>query len=148
MTDILIVEDTHVGRRMLRAALDRCDLPDLDVVEVDDGASAAALLGQRSFDLVLSDLYLPSLNGRELLIRARADGLDVPFVFVTAERSSETASALLALGALAVLAKPCDGLRPGLSPHPAPGAVRRVPSAHRPRRSVSRAARRASRAGR
>ena len=108
MTAILIVEDTHVGRRMLRAALDRCDLPDLQVTEVDDGAAAVRMLGEREFDLVVSDLYLPSLNGRELLIRARADGLDVPFVFVTAERSSETASALLALGALAVLAKPCD----------------------------------------
>ena len=108
MTAILIVEDTHVGRRMLRAALDRCDLPDLQVTEVDDGAAAVRMLGEREFDLVVSDLYLPSMNGRDLLASVRADGVDVPFVFVTAERSSETATSLLAAGALAVLAKPCD----------------------------------------
>jgi two-component system chemotaxis response regulator CheY len=108
MTEILIVEDTHVGRRMLRAALERCGLPDLRVVEADDGEGAAELLAERTFDLVLCDLYLPSLNGRELLGAARARGLQVPFVFVTAERSPETAAALLAAGALAVLSKPCN----------------------------------------
>jgi len=40
MTDILIVEDTHVGRRMLQAALSRCDLADLTVVEVDRSEAA------------------------------------------------------------------------------------------------------------
>lgn len=107
MQRILIVEDTLVGRRMLRLLLEQAGLGDAEISEADDGAEAWDRMRDGSFDLVLSDVYVPGLTGKDLVSRARAESLDVPIVVITADRSEELQQQLLAAGATAVLHKPC-----------------------------------------
>ncbi len=107
MKKILIVEDTLVGLRMLRLLLEQTGLGDADVTEATDGQKAWDLMRGGTFDLVLSDVYVPGLTGKEIVERARAENLSAPIVVITADRSEELSQQLLSAGAAAVLHKPC-----------------------------------------
>ncbi len=55
-----------------------------DVVEARTGREALARLQEQRFDLVVLDVMLPDLDGLEVTRRMRADGIDVPVLFLTA----------------------------------------------------------------
>ena len=61
-----------------------------EVVVAADGAEAMARLGERDFDVLVTDLEMPRLNGYELLedVRRRAGTRDLPVVVLTT-RSGE-----------------------------------------------------------
>ena len=79
---LLIVEDDDDLRRMYRAAL---SLAGFEVLEAQDGLSALHLFEQRTIDLVVLDLMLPTLDGLTVQqeIAAQAGTRDVPIMIVT-----------------------------------------------------------------
>ena len=71
------------------------------------GAEALRLVDERAPDLVLLDIYLPDMNGVEVLRRLRArDGEPVDVIAITAARELETVRAAMAGGVLHYLVKP------------------------------------------
>ena len=80
---VLIVEDDPDTRRMYRAAL---SLAAFDVIEAQDGLSALHILDQRSADIVILDLMLPTVDGLTVQqeIAAHAGTRDIPILIVTA----------------------------------------------------------------
>ena len=79
---ILIVEDEEAIRRAARRALERAGYR----VQVSgDGEEALEILrtAEQPFDLVLSDLVMPRLGGRQLYDALRKDGIAVPFLFTS-----------------------------------------------------------------
>jgi CheY-like chemotaxis protein len=101
--DILVVEDEWALRRTTVAALSSCGH---QVVAVENGAEALARVEACRPDLVLLDLHLPVMDGREFLrfFRARPECAEVPVVVLSAERNSSHAQ----LGIQAFFAKPFD----------------------------------------
>jgi len=99
---LLVVEDEEA----LRNALTRQLGSHFEVTAVADGAAAAELLVNRTFDSVLSDIGLPGMSGVDLLRLVRTYDLDVPVVLMTGQPSVETAVSALELGALTYLQKP------------------------------------------
>ena len=79
---VLIVEDDAAVRRMYRAAL---AFAGYDVVEAHDGPAALLILEQRTADIVVLDLILPTLNGIAVQqeIAAHASTRHIPIVIVT-----------------------------------------------------------------
>lgn len=73
-----------------------------------DGQEAAKLLKTKSFDLIVSDVSMPGMDGIQLLRAIRDIDLDVPVVLATAGPSIETAMKAIELGALRYLQKPVD----------------------------------------
>jgi EAL domain-containing protein (putative c-di-GMP-specific phosphodiesterase class I) len=73
-----------------------------------DGESAVNAVRASPFDVILSDIDMPRLNGLALLERIRAHDLDIPVVLITGSPSLETAMAAVEHGALRYLAKPVD----------------------------------------
>jgi DNA-binding NtrC family response regulator len=77
---ILVVDDEADQVSLMCARLDRRGY-------VARGANTASqalqLLESGSFDLVLCDIHLGSANGLDVLLRCRAQGLRIPFVFVS-----------------------------------------------------------------
>jgi EAL domain-containing protein (putative c-di-GMP-specific phosphodiesterase class I) len=73
-----------------------------------DGAAAARALESASFDVILSDIDMPRMNGIQLLERVRAHDLDVPVVLITGSPSVETAVKAMEMGALRYLLKPIE----------------------------------------
>ncbi len=71
-----------------------------------DGKAAAAAARERNFDVVVSDIAMPEMNGLELLRAVREHDLDVPFVLMTGGPAVESAVRAVEYGALRYLIKP------------------------------------------
>lgn len=70
------------------------------------GAQALELLGQRSFDLLITNLWMPGLTGLELLSRAHELAPSLPVWVVTGDASRESVERCRAEGAARYLLKP------------------------------------------
>jgi two-component system chemotaxis response regulator CheY len=93
-------------RKMIVFALSR--IRELEVVEADDGVDALRRLAGTRFDLVITDINMPILDGLKLVKRLRADEAyrDVPIIIITTEGAEEDRQRALALGANAYITKP------------------------------------------
>ena len=105
----LVVEDSQVMRQLLVFALQR--LRGLDVTEADDGVDALRKLTGSRFDIIITDINMPIMDGLKLIKRIRTDGTHkgVPIIVVTTEGSQEDRSRAMALGANAYITKPIQG---------------------------------------
>ena len=102
---ILVVDDEQNMRRVLEIMLQRMGY---FVGVAENGEQALEQLHDTSFDLVISDLRMPTLDGGQLLRRLREAGNDVPFIIVTAHGSVESAVAALRGGADDYILRPFD----------------------------------------
>ncbi|HBR20953.1 MAG TPA: response regulator [Nitrospiraceae bacterium] len=106
MKSILIVEDSTTTRSLVRAVLE--ELGDFDIVEAPTGFDALKLLPTQDFDLVVTDINMPDINGLELInfVRSNQRYSNIPLIIVTTERSEEDKKRGMALGATAYVTKP------------------------------------------
>ena len=104
--NVLVVEDSPPMRRMIVFALR--GLAGVTVVEADDGVDALRKLAKERFDLILTDINMPILDGLKLVKRLRADVSyeRVPVIVITTEGAAEDRQRALALGANAYITKP------------------------------------------
>jgi two-component system chemotaxis response regulator CheY len=102
----LVVEDSPPMRKMIVFALSR--IRELSVVEADDGVDALRRLSGTKFDIIITDINMPILDGLKLVKRLRADETyqTVPIVIITTEGAAEDRHRALALGANAYITKP------------------------------------------
>ncbi|MBL8682969.1 MAG: response regulator [Myxococcales bacterium] len=102
----LVVEDSPMMRQLLVFALARIKV--LKVVEADDGVDALRKLTTAKFDLIITDINMPVLDGLKLVKKIRSDEVhkDVPIMIVTTEGSAEDRQRALQLGANAYITKP------------------------------------------
>jgi two-component system chemotaxis response regulator CheY len=102
----LVVEDSPMMRQLLVLALSR--VKNLHVTEADDGVDGLRKLASGKFDIILTDINMPIMDGLKLVKRVRADPAhkDVPIIVVTTEGSDEDKDRALQLGANAYITKP------------------------------------------
>lgn len=129
MLRILIVEDSPAMRSYLRGALEGAPElgEDLEIVEAGSGFDALRLLPRNTYDLVVTDINMPDINGLELIRFVRqSQHLGAVALLVISTQSSERDRARsLALGADDFLAKP-------FAPEQLVGAVTRCLDNRRP----------------
>jgi CheY-like chemotaxis protein len=87
MKRILVVEDDRATRYLLSATLKGAGY---EVSTAGDGLLGLRQLRKQSFDLVLLDVWMPRLNGLELLAKMREEGLTAKAVVMTSDDTSET----------------------------------------------------------
>jgi EAL domain-containing protein (putative c-di-GMP-specific phosphodiesterase class I) len=73
-----------------------------------DCAQAVEQLSRRRFDVIVSDISMPNLDGIGLLREVRARDLDVPVILITGRPSVDTAQKAVEFGALRYLNKPME----------------------------------------
>ena len=102
----LIVEDSPMMRQLLVFALAR--IKKLKVTEAEDGVDGLRKLAGGKFDLVITDINMPIMDGLKLVKRIRSDEThkDVPIIIITTEGSTEDRQRAMALGANAYITKP------------------------------------------
>ena len=107
----LVVEDSPMMRQLIVFALHR--MRELEVVEADDGVDAMRKLAGSKFDIVVTDINMPIMDGLKLVKRIRSDEThkNVPIIIITTEGSQEDRSRALALGANAYITKPIQAPR-------------------------------------
>ena len=102
----LVVEDSPPMRKMIVFALSR--IKNLAVAEADDGVDALRRLAGTKFDIIITDINMPILDGLKLVKRLRADEayMHVPIIIITTEGAAEDRQRALALGANVYITKP------------------------------------------
>jgi EAL domain-containing protein (putative c-di-GMP-specific phosphodiesterase class I) len=76
------------------------------VVTAQNGEEATRQIGENAFDVILSDIGMPGINGIQLLRQVREHDLNVPIILITGEPAVETAVQALEYGAFHYLTKP------------------------------------------
>jgi len=108
---VLVVEDSPTMRQLIVFALKR--LRGLVIVEANDGVDGLKKLTGEKFDLIITDINMPIMNGLKLVSLVRHDPgyKHVPIVIVTTEGAEEDRERALALGANEYITKPVQTTR-------------------------------------
>lgn len=110
MPRILVVEDSASMRSFVRNALesDSRRLLGVDVVEAPSGFEALRLLPRGPYDLVITDINMPDINGLELIsfIRKSESHKDTPVLIISTQSAERDRARGLSLGANGYLIKP------------------------------------------
>ena len=108
MRKILVVEDSPVMRDLIGSLID--ELGGFEITAVENGLQALRVLPSENFDLIVTDINMPMMDGLKLIGMVRKDARhkDVPIIVVTTEGAIEDRERGLALGADAYLVKPID----------------------------------------
>jgi two-component system chemotaxis response regulator CheY len=107
----LVVEDSPMMRQLVVFALGR--ISNLTVTEADDGVDGLRKLAAGKFDIILTDINMPIMDGLKLIQRVRMDAThkDTPIVVITTEGGREDRERALRLGANAYITKPIQAPR-------------------------------------
>jgi EAL domain-containing protein (putative c-di-GMP-specific phosphodiesterase class I) len=100
---ILLVDDELP---LLRAFRQLLTLAGYSVVTASNGLEALSQIDSTSFDVIVSDIRMPGMDGLALLRAIRAKDLDLPVVFLTGSPAMESAVEALEYGAFRYLTKP------------------------------------------
>lgn len=100
---LLVVDDEPPIRRLLRLGLGS---EGYAVTEAANAQAALDLVKKEKPDLILLDLGLPGLSGHELLVRWRAEGLDLPIVILSSRTDEAGIVTALEAGADDYVTKP------------------------------------------
>jgi two-component system chemotaxis response regulator CheY len=103
---ILIVEDSSTTRALIKAIIE--EIGDFNTVEASSGFDALKLLPTQEFDLIITDINMPDINGLELIsfMKNSPKYKDLPLIIVSTERSEEDKKRGMDLGAVAYITKP------------------------------------------
>ncbi len=107
----LVVEDSPMMRQLIVFALAR--IKSIKVTEADDGIVGLKKLASTKFDLVITDINMPIMDGLKLVKRIRSDARhkDIPVIIITTEGSDEDKERAMALGATAYITKPIQAIQ-------------------------------------
>jgi DNA-binding NtrC family response regulator len=101
---ILVVDDQDSMRVLLQ---DMLEVIGYDVVLAEGGEQALSILEGERFDLVLTDLNMPGMDGTALLRAVKARRSEIPVVIITGYGTFHTEKRVMKEGADGYISKPC-----------------------------------------
>ena len=104
----LIVDDSGVMRKIVERSLRQAGLELSEVWEAANGLEALAVLQEKTPDLILSDINMPSMDGLEFVrqLRGVESAKGIPVVMITTEGSESHVVEALSCGARGYIRKP------------------------------------------
>ncbi|MEY4002928.1 MAG: hypothetical protein RIT07_970, partial [Bacteroidota bacterium] len=102
---ILVIDDEAAIRETLKEIL---EYEKYEVTLAEDGSKGLQLLQKNTFDVILSDVKMPGIDGMDLLDRVQALAPDVPMVMISGHGSVEMAIEATKKGAYDFITKPPD----------------------------------------
>jgi len=102
----LVVEDSPTMRQLINFALRR--VKDIHIEEAADGVEGWKKLGAEKFDIILTDINMPIMDGLKLVSLVRKDPVHngIPIIIITTEGAQADRDRAMALGANAYITKP------------------------------------------
>lgn len=100
---ILVVDDEQAVRDLLAKTL---TMADYDVDSAPDGASAIDRLRAVEYDLLITDLKMPGMDGLSVIREARRTAPDLPVIIITGYSTEASAIEAINLGVAGYLTKP------------------------------------------
>lgn len=105
MKNILVAEDDATTRALLQSVLEAAGF---SVATAADGSSALGKLRKEKFDLLLTDIWMPRLNGLELMARLRQEASRPRIVVMTSDDTPDTVLRAVREQAYQYLTKPVE----------------------------------------
>jgi len=108
---VLVVEDSPTMRQLIVFALKR--IRGFKIVEANDGVDGLKKLSAEKFDLILTDINMPIMDGLKLVSMVRNDPnyKETPIIVITTEGATEDRARALALGANEYITKPIQTMK-------------------------------------
>jgi len=105
---ILIVEDSKASREFIASAVE--SVGDVEAFTTSTGFDALKLLSRQRFDLIITDINMPGINGLELInfVKKSPTYRETPLFVITTEGREQDRAKGLALGAAEYLVKPFE----------------------------------------
>ena len=100
---LLLVEDEEVLRRVTSGVLAALGV---EVTTAQDGLEALELVKKNQFDVIVSDIAMPNMNGLDFLRAARNCGYAKPFLFLTGYGGPDFEAEAKQYGVFAYMSKP------------------------------------------
>jgi CheY-like chemotaxis protein len=102
---ILIVDDQHEVRRMLRAGIETLD-PEFEVLDLPSAEESLVVISMQPVDLLVTDIRLPGISGLELMHKIRQRNPELKVIAITGLLDPELLSQVRQAGAEAFFTKP------------------------------------------
>jgi len=104
MKKILFADDSSIMR--LFARMSTRNIHGISVTEAQDGLDAVEKIGEESFDLIITDINMPRMDGLELIRHVRMVGLKIPIIILTTLGEEKDVARGMDLGADDYMTKP------------------------------------------
>jgi len=103
---VLVVEDSSTMRSLIVTTVE--DIMGFETVEVKNGIEALKVLPTQSFDLIITDINMPNINGLEVVkfVKENPRYKAIPMIIVSTEQGEKEIQKGLALGASEYVTKP------------------------------------------
>jgi two-component system chemotaxis response regulator CheY len=105
---VLIVEDSKASREFIAATVE--SISGVEALTTASGFEALKLLPRHRFDLIITDINMPDINGLELInfVKKNPNYRDTPLFIITTEGREQDRDRGMALGAAEYLVKPFE----------------------------------------
>lgn len=106
---VLVVDDSATFRQLLCMSLTRLDgIAHGDITEAVDGQDALSKVRDSRFDLVLTDIRMPNMDGLEFVSKVRTElrQTELPIIIISTKGAEEDIEKGMSLGATGYLSKP------------------------------------------
>lgn len=106
--NLLIVDDSATMRKIIMRGLRQAGIDVADSKEAGDGVEGMAAMEGGNFDLILSDVNMPNMNGLDFVksVNEKYGDAAPPIVMITTEGSEEVVKEAMSRGAKGYLKKP------------------------------------------
>jgi len=107
--NFLVVDDSATFRQLLCMSLTRLEgITQGDITEAVDGADALSKVRDSQFDLVLTDIRMPNMDGLEFVNKVRTElrRTELPIIIISTKGADEDIEKGMSLGATGYLSKP------------------------------------------
>ncbi len=106
---LLVVDDSATMRQLLCMTLTRVEgITQSNITEASDGEDALDKVRSGSFDLVLTDIRMPRMDGLEFIRKVRSElkEMELPIIIISTKGADEDVRLGMNLGASGYLSKP------------------------------------------
>lgn len=105
---ILIVEDSKTSREYIAATVEA--IPGIEAITAANGFDALKMMPRHRFDLIITDINMPDINGLELInfVKKNPNYRDTPLFIITTEGREQDRDRGMKLGAAEYLVKPFE----------------------------------------
>ena len=105
---VLVIDDSSTIRSLITHSLE--ELNDYEMVEAKNGFEALKVLPRMHFDLIITDINMPEINGLEIVnfVRNHPEYQSIPLIIVSTESGDEDRQKGLSLGANEYITKPFE----------------------------------------